>query len=127
MPFKNLAKFTTLLPVCPLPGIYGILDSFDNMIYIGQAEDIGVRIDQHMMDANHPMHRFNPSWFVYEFELLEEYRRKRESQLIREYRPLANRQHNGILPRDIFGWPSVFGLSYQIKSNSQEKKKKGLI
>lgn len=108
MPFNNSTKFTVLMPACPFPGIYGILDVFNNMIYIGQAEDVGERIDQHMMDANHPMHRFNPFSYVYEFELIEEYRRAREAQLIREYRPLANRQHNGVLPRDLFGWFSSF-------------------
>ena len=108
MPFVNQTRFSIFDVFCPLPGVYGIFDMCARSIYIGEAENIEERLGQHRRDQLHSMHLFDLRYFLFEVHY-DKYRRKaREEELIKEYFPLANRQHNGILPRDIFGWPSVF-------------------
>jgi predicted GIY-YIG superfamily endonuclease len=61
------------------------------MIYVGETQDLAVRIAQHRADKTHKMHRYAPAFI--EFELItagETVRRQREQRLIAEYSPPAN-------------------------------------
>ena len=75
-----------------LPGVYGIMNSDSQMIYIGETDDLQRRMGEHQADKEHCMHRYGPA--LARAEVVnggEPARKLRESALIAEYnRPPCN-------------------------------------
>lgn len=74
-----------------VPGVYGIMNSSSQMIYIGQTEDLKRRMAEHQADKTHCMHRYSPA--LARAETItggEAVRRAREQLLITEYQPPCN-------------------------------------
>ena len=73
------------------PGVYGIMNSASQMIYIGETDDFKRRMAEHQADTAHCMHRYAPA--LVRAETInggEAVRRTRESVLIAEYHPTCN-------------------------------------
>ena len=73
-------------------GVYGIVNSSKQMIYVGETDDLKRRMDEHRADKNHCMHMYSPA--LVQVEVItagETARRSRERALIAEYDPPCNR------------------------------------
>ena len=78
-------------PWNPLPGVYGIMNSRSQIIYIGETDDFNRRIAEHRADTTHCMHRYGPALVRAEVVTGGEVaRRDRERILIAEYLPPCN-------------------------------------
>ena len=75
----------------PVGGVYGIMNSQKQMIYIGQTGNLAERMPAHQSDRTHRMHRYAPSLVWVEVIANEAVRIDREHALIAEYDPPANR------------------------------------
>jgi predicted GIY-YIG superfamily endonuclease len=73
------------------PAVYLIYDRQMNLIYIGQTNDLGRRMNEHRGDTSHLMHRHVPTYVAIEFIMDEASRCARERQLITQYAPPCNR------------------------------------
>ena len=73
------------------PGVYGIMNSDRQMIYIGETNDFQRRMAEHHADTEHCMHQYGPALVRAEvIEGGEPARKLRESTLIAEYGPVCN-------------------------------------
>ncbi len=92
MPFQNPRWFKFHDPNLPgWPGVYGVVNSANEVVYVGQTDDLSRRIAQHKNDTRHCMHRRCPVSLVFEYVADEKTRLGRERQLIAEYRPPCNK------------------------------------
>ena len=74
-----------------VPGVYGIMNSQNQMIYIGQTDDFKRRMAEHQADTTHCMHGYSPALVRAEvINTGEPARRARETVLIGEYGPPCN-------------------------------------
>ena len=74
-----------------VPGVYGIMNSRSQMIYIGETDDLKRRMAEHQADTTHCMHRYGPALVRAEgVSGGEAVRKTRERALIAEYRPPCN-------------------------------------
>ena len=72
-------------------GVYGINSGYVPMIYVGQSQNIRMRLLSHHGDTSHRMWRHNPTQFYYEIVVEgEDARRMRQEELIAEYDPPGN-------------------------------------
>ena len=72
-------------------GVYGIMNSSRQMIYIGETDNFKRRMSEHQADVEHCMHRNGPQLvFVEVVQSGETARKELETQLIQEYRPTCN-------------------------------------
>lgn len=69
-----------------MPGVYGIFRD-GQWIYVGESNSIQRRLNEHLGDLLHNMHRYGPTHFVYE---LCDNRITRQNQLILECAPCCN-------------------------------------
>jgi len=91
VPFFNPQWFNFNGQLPNSPGVYGITNATQQIIYVGETQDLATRIAQHRADRTHKMHRYAPS--LVEFEPItagEVARKRREQQLIAELNPPAN-------------------------------------
>ena len=83
-------------------GVYGLFSAF--WIYIGEAENIRVRLLQHLEGDDPCIVRYRPSGFAFELTSLDEGHRRRE-QLMKQLQPLCNGEasHNVKLHQSLGG------------------------
>lgn len=74
-----------------VPGVYGIMNSQQQMIYIGKTDNFKRRIAEHQADTSHDMHRYGPALVWAEVINVESVRSARERALILEYDPPSNK------------------------------------
>ena len=90
MAFTDKTDYTFNANWNVVAGVYGIMNSQKQMIYIGETDNLRRRMAEHKADTTHCMHRYAPSIVWVERIALETQRRTREQQLIGEYRPPCN-------------------------------------
>lgn len=73
-----------------VPGVYGITNAQQQMIYIGQTDNLQRRMTEHANDKTHCMHRYGPTYTFAEVIQDPDARSAREAQLIAEYNPPCN-------------------------------------
>jgi predicted GIY-YIG superfamily endonuclease len=90
MAFNNttLYEFNSLW--YEIPVVYGILNNHQQVIYIGQTDNLKRRMAEHQANALHLMHLYAPAYVVGEIIADDKTRCERERQLIREYNPPCN-------------------------------------
>ena len=92
MPFTTTDKVYNFTGVWnDVPGVYGIMNSEKQMIYIGETDSFKRRMAEHLADKTHCMHQYGP-WLVWAEVIStgQAARKKREQQLIAEYAPPCN-------------------------------------
>jgi predicted GIY-YIG superfamily endonuclease len=75
--------------------VYGVLDAANRVVYVGQTDDLQRRIEEHLADVRHCMHRSGGISGVADVVSDPTERNRRESYLIREYNPSCNVQQPG--------------------------------
>ena len=73
-----------------VPGVYGIMNSRKQMIYIGETDNLKRRMAEHQADTKHKMHAYGPAWVSVDQITEQAARKVREQKLIAEYDPPAN-------------------------------------
>jgi predicted GIY-YIG superfamily endonuclease len=73
-------------------GVYGVLNSQRQMIYIGQTDNFRRRFLEHANDTTHCMHRYGPAYAYAEVIPAQADRDRREREMILEYDPPCNRR-----------------------------------
>ena len=71
-------------------GVYGLADA-GGWIYIGTAANIKAELRKHLERPSPFLKSHRPTGFTFEF-CAEEHRAERQSQLVEELRPIANRE-----------------------------------
>lgn len=74
-----------------VPGVYGIMNAQQQMIYIGQTDNFKRRMAEHQADGSHDMHRYGPALVWAEVIADQGVRATRERALILEYDPPSNK------------------------------------
>lgn len=90
MPFTNSDLYSFNSNWNEVPVVYGILDIFKRVLYIGETNNLKRRMAEHQADAAHLMHRHSPMYVIVEIIYDEKTRCARERQLILEYNPPCN-------------------------------------
>ena len=91
MPFQNTQAYDFRGEWNDSAGVYGIMNSSREMIYIGETDSFKRRMSEHQADVGHCMHRYGPQLVFADIVQSGEAARKQlESLLIQEYRPLCN-------------------------------------
>lgn len=86
-----MATFTFTNSILPsTPGVYIIVDSQNQAIYIGQTHDLEDRIADYRRDFTHCMHGYGPARILFEQIAGQADRLAREAQLIAQYQPPCN-------------------------------------
>ncbi len=91
MPFADTTKYQFNGDWNQVSGVYGIMNSSSQMIYIGETDDLRRRMAEHRADTTHRMHRYAPTLVWVEVIVDARQRSQREQVLIAEYDPPANR------------------------------------
>lgn len=70
--------------------VYGVLDVKGTVLYVGRTDSLKRRIDEHLADRGHCMHRHGAAFVVQEWIATESARQQRERELYDEYQPPCN-------------------------------------
>ena len=91
MPFRINGRHSMQGPIPSVACVYGIEESANVYVYIGETDDLARRIAEHLGTPNHCMHRYSPHAAVYEAVMGgAQVRRDRETTLTAEYKPPCN-------------------------------------
>jgi predicted GIY-YIG superfamily endonuclease len=90
MPFAATEYILATTTWNEVAGVYGILNSQRQMIYIGQTDNFKRRMAEHAADTEHCMHAYGPTYVWAEVITNKDTRLARETLLIAEYGPPCN-------------------------------------
>lgn len=71
-------------------GVYAIINNSKQVIYIGQTDNLRRRMNEHLNDTTHCMHRYGPSLVGFQAIQDEATRLTVERELINQFRPPCN-------------------------------------
>jgi predicted GIY-YIG superfamily endonuclease len=92
LPFNSTTNYSfTGTDWNEVAGVYGIMNSQRQMIYVGQTDSFKRRMAEHQADKTHLMHQYAPALVVAEVIANPQVRSARERVLIVEFAPPANR------------------------------------
>ena len=90
MPFNDSTVYAFRGDWNSVGGVYGIMNSNNQLIYIGRTDDLKGRMAAHQADTAHCMHRDGPQNVWIEVIATLQARVTREAALIAEYTPICN-------------------------------------